>query len=310
METCSINALRRVLTDSIPAWLARFKSPGLAVAIVDHCAPVWTATFGFADVTSKRPVTRNTAFPMGSISKTFTAWAIMTLVQEGKVELDAPADSYLKQWHMPASSFDARQVTVRRLLAHTAGVNVGSALGVSLPARFPTLLELMNGQVKGFEDQKVQVTERPGSRVRYSGGGYEILQLIVEDVTGERFADYARRRILAPLGMQFSSFIWNDSVAARMATPYREDGSQTFPQLRYPAAGVAGLYSTIDDMSAFLLAHCERTGKAAGAGVITAASLRRMMRSDATAIEYGLGYEIVPVGGRPFPGHSGSNAYE
>jgi len=184
LETCSINALRRVLTDSIPAWLARFKSPGLAVAIVDHCAPVWTATFGFADVTSKRPVTRNTAFPMGSISKTFTAWAIMTLVQEGKVELDAPADSYLKQWHMPASSFDARQVTVRRLLAHTAGVNVGSVLGVSLPARFPTLLELMNGQVKGFEDQKVQVTERPGSRVRYSGGGYEILQLIVEDVTG------------------------------------------------------------------------------------------------------------------------------
>lgn len=119
--------------------------------------------------------------------------------------------------------------------------------------------------------------------------------------------DYARRRILEPLGMRSSSFEWNDSIAARAAVPYKENGKETFPQLRYPAAAPAGLYSTIDDMAAFLLAHCDRPGHPAGGGVISPASVRQIMRPDSTAIEYGMGYEITAFGDRPAAGHSGSN---
>jgi CubicO group peptidase (beta-lactamase class C family) len=302
-----VAALIDMLSDSIPSWLRQHEGGGggLAVSIVDSCAARWTGTFGTA--TNSRPVTDSTYFSIGSISKTVAAWAVMTLVEEGRIDLDAPVHTYLKRWQLPASQHDLRQVTMRRLLSHTAGTNVPSVLGISLPVRRPTLLEVLKGDVKGFENQKVEVIDAPGTRYRYSGGGYEILQLVVEDITGERFADFVAGRVLLPLGMRASSFDWSERVAALVATPFKENGIDTFPHLVYPAAAAAGLYATIGDMTKFVLAHCAGAERRAGGGVISPSALTRMMRPDPTAEQYGLGYEMVAINGVALPGHSGSN---
>jgi CubicO group peptidase (beta-lactamase class C family) len=299
--------LGQLLNDSVPLWLDRYHDGGMAIAIVDSCKPQWTGTFGVKDFDSKEPVTPATLFQIGSTSKIIAAWAVMSLVDEGKIDLDAPVSRYLEQWKLPPSKYSLDGVTVRRLLSHTAGVNVPSALGVSRPKYYPTLEELVDGKIHGFENQKIEIERKPGTKFEYSAGGYEILQFIVEDVTGEKFAEFAEHRVLVPLGMTASRYHWSDTLEAAAATPWDHEGKKEYPLLFYPAAAPAGLYSTIGDMTQFMLAHCGGEGRVVGGGVVSASSLRLMMGPDSTAKKYGLGYEMVPVGDSMYPAHSGSN---
>jgi len=103
-------------------WLAAFEVPGVAVALVRDGRPTWAKGYGQADQARGIAVTPDTVFQVGSISKPVTAWGVMRLVQQGKLDLDAPVDRYLTRWHLPPSPFDADGVTTRRLLSHTAGL--------------------------------------------------------------------------------------------------------------------------------------------------------------------------------------------
>lgn len=302
-----IPRLGQLLNDSVPVWLDRYHDGGMVIAIIDSCKPQWTGIFGIKDFSTRQQVTPATYFQIGSTSKIIAAWAVMSLVDEGKIELDAPVSRYLKRWKLPPSKYSLDDVTVRRLLSHTAGVNVPSALGVSLPKYYPTLKELADGKIHGFENQKIEVDQKPGKKFAYSAGGYEILQFMVEDVTGEPFAKFVEHRVLVPLGMTESRYNWSDTLESAVATPWDHEGKKVYPLLFYPAAAPAGLYSTVGDMTKFMLAHCSVDGQPPGRGVVTPATLARMMRPDSTAIRYGLGYEIVPVDDSVFPGHSGSN---
>jgi CubicO group peptidase (beta-lactamase class C family) len=109
---------------SVPGALRAYNVPGLAVALIRNGAVVWMKGYGFADVASAKPIAPDTAFNVGSLSKTATAWGVMRLVERGKVELDQPVDAYLRGWRLPPSEFDAKQVTIRRVLSHTAGTTV------------------------------------------------------------------------------------------------------------------------------------------------------------------------------------------
>src|ERR1700730_7106643 len=99
-----------------PSLLREYAVPGAAVALIQKGRVVWMHGYGFADAASAAPITPETVFNVGSISKSPTAWAVMRLVDSGKVDLDRPVDFYLKRWHLPASGFDNAQVTVRRVL--------------------------------------------------------------------------------------------------------------------------------------------------------------------------------------------------
>lgn len=127
----------------------------------------------------------------------------------GWVDLDAPVETYLKRWRLPASEFDNRQVTIRRLLSHTAGLTDGLGYGGFAPGQpVQPLAELLSkaADASPGRDGVVKVGVQPGSEWRYSGGGYALLQLMIEDVTGEPFAAYMKRAVLKPLGMDSSSF--------------------------------------------------------------------------------------------------------
>jgi CubicO group peptidase (beta-lactamase class C family) len=302
------NDLATTLDEHVPAWLEETGDPGLAVVVIEDCRPALIRAWGIANRKSGRPMSQGTVFNLGSISKTLTAWGVMRLAESGAIELDAPVGRYLERWALPTSEFDAEAVTVRRLLSHTAGLNVPSVAGVDPDTAPPSLLdELEKGRpAEGMEP--VRIVQPPGTAFDYSGGGYLVLQLLVEDVTGQPFAEWMAGQVLQPLGMASSAYGLDPSLIGRAATPYATDGAQ-YAHRVYPGLAAAGLWSTAEDVGMFLAAHCtDREGKLAGEGVVSPDGLASMWIAQPPAERYGLGYEVYPpLGEEPVVGHSGSN---
>lgn len=296
-----------VLDTLVPQLLQKYSEPGLVVAMVDGCQPAFARGFGLADKARARRAESSTVFQMGSISKTLAAWGVLRLVEAGRVDLDAPVDRYLTRWHLPADS-NAVKVTVRRLLSHTAGISVPSVAGVNAGEPLPTLLDQLEGRGSTAATGPVRVASLPGTKYEYSGGGYAILELLIEDVSGKPFARYMHDEVFAPLKMSHTTYGWSGDVAATVATPYNDQDRTEHPHRLYSALAAAGLYSTADDMSTFLMAHCARESVAPGARVINPETLATMMRAAENAPRYGLGYEVMPpLGLIGIVGHGGSN---
>ena len=262
------------------------------------------------------PVGPDTLFQMASVSKWVTAWGVMRLVQDGAVDLDVPVGTYLSRWSLPASEFDNAGVTVRRLLSHTAGLTDGLGYDGFPPGTDVQPLEASldhAADAMAGADGRTRVGLEPGSEWRYSGGGYALLQLVIEEVSGLPFARYMRERVLAPLGMTDSDFEVAVPDPPNLATFYDRDGEPA-PHFRFSAPAAAGLYSTTADLTRFIRAHVpEDAGGTAGAGVLAPDTLARMFTPTATVLGtdiWGLGVMLyAPNGaGGHIVGHEGSNA--
>lgn len=261
------------------------------------------------------PVDRDTLFQVASLGKWVTALGVMTLVDAGRVDLDAPVDTYLKRWKLPPGEFDNREVTVRRLLSHTSGLTdglgyAGFAPGQpiqSLPASLSRAADASPGR-----DGVVRVGARPGETWDYSGGGYTILQLLIEDVTGETFDSYMRRAVLAPLGMSRSAFELPKGGVDNLAEFY-DVGGKPAVHYRFTATGAASLYTSVGDLTRLIQAHLPGTGGAPpGRGVLRPQTLTEMRRPHAQQLGadiWGLGVMLyAPVkGGGHIIGHDGDN---
>lgn len=234
-----------------------------------------------------RPVNDRSLFQVASLSKWVTAWGVMTLVEKNRIDLDAPVSRYLTRWHLPESSFDNDAVTVRRLLAHTAGLTDGLGFQGFPPGETPPSIEQELTSTRDAmpgADAAVRVGARPGSHWRYSGGGYLILQLLIEEVTQEPFNDYMRRAVLRPLGMTQSTFA--DPDPAHLVDFYGPDGSFAL-HYRFTALGAASLYTSAADMTRFLQAHMAGSdGSVPGRGVLMPTTLAAMHKP--IAFLYGL----------------------
>lgn len=205
--------------------------------------------------TTADPVDRNTVFATASMSKWLTAWGVMKLVQEGKLDLDRPVDDYLTRWHLPPSQFDNRKVTTRRLLSHTAGLTDGLGFGDYRPDEtLPTLEHsLANPRGSSADPVSIAVGIEPGSEWRYSGGGYLILELLVEEVSGESFEAFMQRAILQPLGMTRSGYQQLGDVE-NSAKSYDAEGRPT-TLFRYASKAATGFNTSAADMARFVLAQ-------------------------------------------------------
>src|SRR5262245_44360501 len=120
-SVATAHPLATTLDDVVPQMLAAYLVPGASIALIQRGEVVWAKGYGFGDVAARRPVTPQTVFNIGSISKTVAAWGVMRLVERKELALDEPALRRITRWHLPASEFDANGITVRRLLSHTAG---------------------------------------------------------------------------------------------------------------------------------------------------------------------------------------------
>jgi len=199
------------------------------------------------------PVDRNTVFQVSSLSKWISAVGIMKLVEDGKLDLDAPATKYLTRWQLPPSEFDNEEVTVRRLLSHTAGLTDG--LGYSGFESGSPLQSIEQSLTKAADADEgtsgaVYVGIRPGSEFRYSGGGYTILQLLVEEISGQSFASYMKENIFEPLRMVHSSYVWEDSSVFKLAEFYNSDGTRA-AHYRYTSLAATSLYTSLSDLEVF-----------------------------------------------------------
>ncbi len=203
------------------------------------------------------PVDRHTVFQVASLSKWISAWGVMNLVEEGKLALDTPVGNYLTRWQLPPSKFDNQGVTVRRLLSHTAGLTDGLGYTGFVPGTpVPTLEESLTHTEDAIPQAsgKVIVGQPPGRRWQYSGGGYTLLQLLVEEVSGQTFNAYMDSAVFTPLNMNHSTYIWEDSLGWDLADFYDTDSSIA-PHYRYAALAAATLYTSLADLELFFKAH-------------------------------------------------------
>jgi CubicO group peptidase (beta-lactamase class C family) len=298
-----LDRFRASLDSLVPALLGELATPGAAVALFRDGKVVLAKGYGWANKEKRQPVTRETLFNIGSISKTHAAWGLMKLVQDGKIDLDAPVERYLKRWHLPASGFNHDSVTLRRLLSHTAGLRLHGYPGWNPDQPLPTIEESLNGKTNGSGD--VRVVMPPGSKWQYSGGGYTIAQLLVEEVTGRKFDDYMKEEVFRPLGMTSSSYIWDAMVDARAAQPYGV--VSPVPGPRFIEQAAASLETSLDDFSRFALASMSSERPELRTRVLSAETVRAMQQPVPPSPNYGLGYQVIDAGGLRAVGHGGSN---
>ncbi len=217
-------------------WQRTAHVPGLVYGIVADGRLVAVHGLGVQDVATKTPVNADSLFRIASMSKAFTALAILKLRDEGKLSLDAPAETYvpeLKNWKYPTS--DSPRITVRNLLTHSAGFVEDNPWGdrqqVMPEAEFTALL-----------NSGVDFARAPGLAMEYSNLGYAILGRIVSNVSGLRYEDYIQRELMAPLGMTSTGYDVFASPLARRSIGYRWQDNRWVrePDMKDGAFGAMG----------------------------------------------------------------------
>lgn len=226
--------------------------PGVSIVVFREGRIVYARGFGVAEIGDARPITPDTLFQAASISKPVTATGALALTEQGALDLDRPIDEQLRSWRVPESAAaEGQAVTLRHLLTHTAGLTVHGFPGYELGAELPTVPQILDG-VAPANSEPVRIDQRPGSAWRYSGGGYTVAQLLMTDVAGEPFPELMRRLVLAPAGMDDSTFEQPlpGELGPQAAIGHRGDGTAVAGGYHvYPEMAAAGLWTTPSDLA-------------------------------------------------------------
>jgi CubicO group peptidase (beta-lactamase class C family) len=230
---------------------------GLSLVVIQSNQIVKAAGYGFAEKESRTPVTTNTLFEAGSISKPLATLGALHLVDLGKLALDEDVNAKLRSWKVPENKFTKNEkVTLRRILSHNAGLTVHGFRGYAFDETVPTLLQVLDGRSPA-NNSPIRVNLIPGAKVRYSGGGFTVMQELVMDVSGQPFSQYLNTCVLQPLGMTNSTFEQpiRDAKAAAAAHGYYANGSPVKHGWHaYPEIAAAGLWTTPSDLARYVIA--------------------------------------------------------
>ncbi|MBN8940867.1 MAG: beta-lactamase family protein [Rhizobiales bacterium] len=273
--------------DAVFADMAAPQHPGAALLVIDHDEIVYQQCYGFADIEAQRPITPDTSFYLASMSKQFTAMAVMMLAEEGRLGYEDRLPAYFPQ--LPAWSAD---VSVRHLLHHISGLPHYMEFFSShdgIPEWTRDVDGVSNADVLERTAGLAGLQFPAGTQYFYSGVGYTLLALIVTAVSGQSFADFLKVRIFDPLGMKHT-VVYDEARPARhkLAHGYWEDAGQ-FRRWDYPllTAGDGGLFSTLDDL--FLWDQALN-----GESLVPRAALEQAYTSgktnDGTSVGYGFGW--------------------
>jgi CubicO group peptidase (beta-lactamase class C family) len=243
--------------------------PGVSVAVINHYQIEWAKGYGLADSQSKTPVTPETLFQAGSVSKPVAAMVALKLVEQGTLNLDRDVNSQLKSWKVPENKFTQQHaVDLRGILSHTAGFTVHGFPGYAVGKPIPTLPQILDGVRPPANTRSVRVDKVPGKGFRYSGGGVTVMQQLVIDVTGQPFPQVARDLVLAPLAMNSSTYEQPlpGDWAPRAATAHDRLGKPIAGRWHiYPEMAAAGLWTTPSDVARYVievqLAHENKSHK-------------------------------------------------
>ncbi|WP_328315588.1 serine hydrolase domain-containing protein [Streptomyces sp. NBC_00388] len=296
--------VQRVLSGLAEQLRTRWPVPGIAISVVDGSGESAFVTAGFANAESGATVSRRTRFEIGSISKTFTAFLLGVLADEGKVDLDAAVADHLP-WFAPNGG--SRAITVRHLLQHTSGLVAGAD---ALP----------DAAARGYALREARTWAEPGELFHYSNEGYNLLGLIVEQVTGESLADAMAGRLLRPLGMRESAArITHEDITDgdinKRATGYRflRDDRPPLPSAPLAPAGFfeyasadGNVLATASDLGRFARMLLGR-GTLDGTRIIGPERFRQIVTVPAGTVGsgYALGVDVEDIDGRTWLTHAG-----
>lgn len=272
--------------------------PSVALTVVHGDRPVWTKAFGYADVSARTAATPQTLYRIGSVTKTFTAAAILQLHEDGKLRLDDRVRDHVTTTAIHARNIGLLDVTIRELLTHSSGLQRDLPgtwwTQPSFPAQFP---------------DDFNATYPSSTEWKYSNVGYALLGEVIAAASGEPWARHVERRILDPLGMANTQAMPNRDEA-RLATGYSRPtpGEPHVPARRMDLGAVSpagSIVSTIEDMARYLAFHM-----GSGGSVLGGKSLREMHRAqwllDDWQTAWGLGVRVRRVDGRVRVGHPGT----
>jgi len=242
------------LTDSlkIDQQLEKHNLAGFSVVVFENYQIVYSKQFGVKAMDSKEKIDENTAFSTASISKSITALLCHILEEKGLINLDDPIDGYLKRWHLPKSKFtENNSPTWRQFLNHTAGTSQGGFEDYYQGEIIPKLQQSLLGQIPRY-DKEIEFLFAPGTDFQYSGGGYVIVQMALEDTLNTSIAKLAKDYIFSPLGMKNSTMIQPNEkeFPINVALVHNENGKVIKTGLPItPQVGASGLWSTPTDLA-------------------------------------------------------------
>jgi len=272
----------------IASQMSKHGLPGVALAVIEGDQVTYLQGYGAAS--RRRPMTYQTQMFIGSQSKSFTALAIAQLAEQGKLDLEAPVQTYIP-WFRVADETASRQITIDHLLHHTSGLSE-SGFGVLLS---PTATA--EEAVRSLS--RAQLTAPVGSKHQYFNLGYSVLAYLVEIISGERYADYLQEHIFVPFGMKATTA--NHSAAINLAQGYSRLFGFAIPmQQSVPvyAVGEGYIISTAEDMARYAIAM-----QNGGEGLVSPEMMRRIFTPGEGS--YGMGWIIVDGGAKIY--HGGAN---
>ena len=251
---------RIILNDDRPSTItermAKYNLKGMSIAVIQDYKIAWAKGYGWADEENKIPVTTETLFEPGSISKSLNALGILKLAQEKKVDLNTDINTYLTSWKFPYDSLSkGKKITLAQILSHTAGLSVHGFPGHDIHERMPSVINVLDGK-KPAVTPPVRSMFEPELKFEYSGGGITISQLLLTDVTKQDYATWMYNNILKPIGMQNSSFAQPPAKdkQALCASGFNADGSSVSNKFHvYPEMAAAGLWMTPSDLCNYVI---------------------------------------------------------
>lgn len=295
------------LTD-IPALMEFYKVPGVSIAIIKDFSVDQLLVYGVKDQNTKRLVTNQTLFQSASISKSVTAMAALKFAQDGEIDLDEDINNKLTSWKVPENRFITEQkVTLRRLLSHTAGTTVSGFDGYSSTEAIPSLSQILNGEPPA-NSAPIVVDTTPGGESRYSGGGYIIIEQVLEDIAQKTFPQLMSETVFEPLALSNSTF---EQPLPQENTPNASAGHDSDGNVVpgnyniYPEMAAAGLWTTPKDLALFLI-ELQLSLQGQSNKVINQQMTEEMM-IPVREKGYGLGLGMWRMGDEVYFGHDGVN---
>jgi len=247
--------------------MAKYNVKGMSIAVIHDYKIVWAKGYGWADEAEKRPVTTETLFQTGSISKSLNSVGILKLAQDKKVDLTTDINTYLTSWKFPYDSVSkGKKITLAQILSHNAGLSTFGFPGYNFNGAIPTVVQILDGKAPAITSMRLQGVGivfipavrsvfEPGLKCEYSGGGIIISQLLLTDVTKRAYDVWMYENVLKPIGM-VNSFYTQPPPKTKQnlcAIGYYRNGSPVLNKFQYVPAGAGGLWMTPSDLCNYII---------------------------------------------------------
>jgi CubicO group peptidase (beta-lactamase class C family) len=228
--------------------------PSAVIALINEDEVIWQEAIGYADLESQSPATTDMVYRMGSISKTFTAMAIMQLAEKGLIDIDAPITQYLPDIQFKNEFAQPEDVSIRHIMAHRAGFVRDSTRTTEAMGSADRDVDRLSLEEIVEEMKDRQMSYPVGYRYKYSNIGITVLGRIIEVVTGQDYVSYMQQNVLTPIGMNDSAFLSNPDIKEKLVEGYLLKKGDFIKMSQYDISDIpaGNLYSTIEDMTDYV----------------------------------------------------------